>query len=309
MEAWYQLYLVMATTSPSRHLTDRDEEVLLALDRCPLTVTQLLKLSSTFESQMFTRPRSVQDRLQKLKGAGWVQSWPYATVSRGGSPDYYKLTLLGFHMLHGHNAPPRTKRQFAELSVGHHHHTHSLADFVVHSLVAAHRRGIFLRNFYPENTLPLPIDGETLYPDSVFELHTPDGRQFNFIVELDNGTECVRSDKDTESWQKKIRRYNVLQDRNYPDRFRVLVVCTRCSGRLRSILKLAAEHATNPQRALIYGVHLDEYLNQPDALCHPCFRNHREEPVALVPQLAPLPVASARFRRPSLVLSNSRAAS
>ena len=28
-----------------RHLTDRDEEILLALDRCPLTVDQLLKLS------------------------------------------------------------------------------------------------------------------------------------------------------------------------------------------------------------------------------------------------------------------------
>ena len=157
--------------------------------------------------------------------------------------------------------------------------------------------------------MALHVDGNTAYPDSVFELHTPDGRQFNFLVELDNGTERVRSDKDTESWQKKIRLYNVLQDRNYPNRFRLLVVCTRCSGRLRSILKLAAEHATNPQRALIYGAHLNDYLNQPDALCHPCFRNHREEPVALVPQLAPLPVTPSSFPRPPPVLSESRAVS
>ena len=148
-----------------------------------------------------------------------------------------------------------------------------------------------------------------LYPDSVFELHTPDGRQFNFLVELDNGTERVRSDKDTESWQKKIRLYNVLQDRNYPDRFRLLVVCTRCSDRLRSILKLAAEHATNPQRALIYGIHLNDYLKQPDALCHPSFRNHRDELVALVPQLAPLRVPSASFARPHTAQSDSRAVS
>ena len=104
------------------------------------------------------------------------------------------------------------------------------------------------------------------YPDSVFELHTRDRQQFNFLVELDNGTERIRSDKDTESWQKKIRLYNVLQDRNYPDRFRVLVVCAGCPGRLRSILELAAKHATNPQRALLYGVHLDDYLREPDAL-------------------------------------------
>jgi len=299
----------MANAQVRRHLTDRDVEILEALNRCPLTVIQLLKLSRTFPGQPFTSVRSVQDRLQKLRQAGWVQSWPYAFVSRGGAPDYYRLTLLGFRLLEGETTPPPAKRHFSEIHIARHHHTHSLTEFVVHTLVAAHRRGLFLKNLYRENTLALRVDGDTAYPDSVFEIHTRDGRQFNFLVELDNGTERVRSDKDTESWQKKIRRYNVLQDRNYPDRFRVLVVCTRCSGRLRSILKLAAEHATNPQRALIYGVHLDEYLNQPDALCHPCFRNHRDEPVALVPQLAPLPVASAHFPRPSLVLSNSRAAS
>jgi hypothetical protein len=275
----------MANAEPRRHLTDRDVEILQALDRCPLTVNQLLKLSSTFPGQPFTSARSVQDRLQKLRHVGWLQSWPYAFATRGGAPDYYRLTLLGFRLLHGENTPPPTKRHFCEVSVARHHHTHCLAEFLVHTLTASHRRGITLKNFYRENTLPLPVDGDILYPDSVFELHTRDGRQFNYLVELDNGTERVRSEKDTESWQRKIRRYNVLQDRNYPDRFRVLVVSTRCSGRLRSILLLAAQHATNPQRALLYGIHLDDYLQEPDAVCRACFRNHRDEPIALVPDI------------------------
>jgi len=269
-----------------RHLTDRDVEILQALDRCPLTVQQLLKLSQTFPGQWFTSVRSVQDRLQKLRQAEWLQSWPYAFPIRGGSPDYYRLTLLGFRLLHGENAVPPAKRHFSEVHVARHHHTFSLAEFLVHTLTAAHRRSIIFKNFYRENTLSLPVDGTVAYPDSVFEIHTRDGRQFNFLIELDNGTERVRSDKDTDSWQKKIRLYNILQDRNYPDRFRVLVVCTRCSGRLRSILQLAGEHATNPQRALLYGIHLDDFLQEPDALCAPCFRNHRDEPVALVSGLS-----------------------
>jgi hypothetical protein len=281
----------MATTSARRHLTDRDVEILQALDRCPLTVSQLLKLSCTFPGQPFTSIRSVQDRLQKLRNIGWLQSWPYAFPIRGGTPDYYRLTLQGFRLLHGEHAPPPAKRHFSEVSVARHHHSHGLAEFVVHTLTAAHRRGIILKNFFRENTLALPVDEAVAYPDSVFELHTRDRQQLNFLVELDNGTERIRSDKDTESWQKKIHLYNILQDRNYPDRFRVLVVSTRCSGRLRSILGLAAQHATNPQRALLYGIHLDDYLREPDALCVPCFRNHRDEQVALIPAA---PSVSAR---------------
>ncbi len=275
--------------SVKRCLTPRDVEILLAMDRCPLTVQQLLKLSETFCEQRFASPRSVQDRLQKLCQAGWVRRWPLATASRGGSPDYCKLTLLGYRLLYGASAKPPRKRYFNEVALAHQHHTHSLSEFVVHTAVAAHRLGIQMKHFSRENTLRLQVGQENLFPDCAFELHTRDGQQFNFLVELDNGTERIRSDKDTESWQRKIRLYNVLQDRNYPDRFRVLVVCTRCSGRLRSILELAGQHTTNPHRALLYGVHLDDYLREPDALCAPCFRNHRHEPVPLVSGLTIVP--------------------
>jgi len=290
----YAPSLYMATSAVQRHLTERDVEILLALDRCPLTVLQILKLSETFPGMPFTSPRSVQDRLQKLRTAGWVRRWPYATASRGGSPDYYKTTLLGFQLLYGKNVLPPTKRHFAEVSVAHHHHTHSLAEFLVHTVIAAHRHKVRVAHFYRENTLRLRIDDGTLWPDAAFELHTSDGRQFNFLVELDNGTERVRSDKDTDSWQRKVHLYNLFQDRSYPHRFRVLVVTTRCAGRLRSILSLAAQHAArNPHRSLFYAAHLDDYLAETDAIIRPCFQNHHAKPVALIPESQHASVVSA----------------
>lgn len=286
----------MANPEPHRHLTDRDLDILLAIDRCPLTAVQLLKLSRTFAGQSFTSLRSVQDRLQKLRDAGWVRRWPYATASRGGSPDYYKTTLLGFHLLYGESAVPPSKRHFSEVSIANHHHTHSLAEFIVHTIAAAHRRGVRMAHFYRENSLRLRVGDETFSPDSAFELHTPAGMQLNFLVELDNGTERIRSDKDTESWQRKIRLYDRQQDISYPHRFRVLVVTTRSRDRFRSILTLAAEQTSNPRRSLFCGIHLDDFLAEADAVCRPCFQNHHGAPVAMVPAgvLGPPQASSTR---------------
>jgi hypothetical protein len=139
-----------------------------------------------------------------------------------------------------------------------------------------------MKNFSRENTLRLQVAQENLFPDCAFELHTRDGQQFNFLVELDNGTERVRSDKDADSWQRKIRLYEQLQDQTSPHRFRVLVVTTRSRDRLDHILAVATEHARNPRRSLFYAVHLDDYLGQSDAIQSPCFRDHRGGPVALI---------------------------
>ena len=283
--------------SVKRCLTSRDIEILLALDRCPLTVRQLLKLSETFRQQRFTSPRSVQERLQKLHEAGWVRRWPYATASRTGTPDYCKLTLLGYRLVYGERAQPPTKRYFNEVALAHQHHTHSLSEFVVHTAVAAHRQCIAMKSFSRENTLRLQVGQENLFPDCAFELHTHDAQQFNFLVELDNGTERVRSDKDAESWQRKIRLYEQLQDQTFPHRFRVLVVTTRSRERLDHILAVAAEHARNPRRSLFYAVHLDDYLSQSDATRHPCFRDHRGRPVPLIPTRRELS-AGGRAERP-----------
>ena len=279
----YAQKFTMATDLITRHLTARDEEILLALDRCPLTVQQILKLSPTFPSHPFTSARSVQDRLSKLREAGWVAKFTYAVASRGAAPDYYKPTLLGYRLLYGREAVPPTKRAFCEVGLAHQHHTHCLADFIVHTVLVAHRSGVRMANFSREHTLQLGVSQQSLFPDSAFELRTPLHQHFSFYVELDNGTERVRSDKDVDSWQHKTRLYEQYQDQTHPRRFRVLVVCTRSRDRLTHILDLAAAHARNPQRSLFYGVYLPDYLAEPVALSSPCFRNRHHRPVALIP--------------------------
>ena len=141
-------------------------------------------------------------------------------------------------------------------------------------------------------------------------MHTLDGQQFNFLVELDNGTERVRSDKDADSWQRKIRLYEQLQDQTFPHRFRVLVVTTRSRERLDHILDVATEHARNPRRSLFYAVHLDDYLGQFDAVRHPCFRDHHGRPVSLISarrELQPAVTAQRPRARPlGLVTSSCR---
>ena len=258
-----------------------------ALDRCPLTVRQLLKLSETFADRPFTSARSVQDRLQKLAEAGWVRRWVFATASRSGAPDYAKLTLLGYRLLHGEKAQPPTRRYLSEVGIAHQHHTHRLAEFIVHTAVAAHRVGVAMKNFSRENTLRLEIAQDNLLPDSAFDLVSHDGQAYRFFVELDNGTERVRSEKETESWQRKIRLYEQWQDRIAPQRFRVLVVTTRSRDRLDYILDLASQHARNPKRSLFYAIHLDDYLRLENALCDGGFRDHRGGTAALIPAVSP----------------------
>jgi len=284
----------MQPDEPKRHVTSRDIEILVALDRCPLTVEQLLKLSATFESNPFTSPRSVQERLQKLCAAGWVRRWRYATTTRGAAPHYYKPTLLGYRILYGEGAEPIARRQFQEIAIARHHHTMGLADFIVHTAVAADRRHHRIQGFYRENTLKLAVGSESLFPDCAFELASPKGGQFNFLVELDNSTERVRSENDTESWNRKIRLYDELQEASFPRRFRVLIVTTRSPQRMNHILETAQETVRNPRRSLFYGVYLPEYLGQVDAVVAACFRDHRGKPVSLLPH-ATQRVKSPRF--------------
>jgi hypothetical protein len=279
-------WFTMAITSVHRRLTPRDYDILSALDRCPLTVRQIMKLSETFAERSFTSPRSVQDRLQKLHNAGWVRRWTFATASRSGAPDYAKLTLVGYRLLYGEKAQPPTKRYLKEVGIAHQHHTHCLAEFIVHTAVAAHRQGIAMKAFFRENTLRLEVALESLFPDAAFDLVVADGQPYRFYVELDNGTERVRSEKETESWQRKIRLYEQWQDRIAPQRFRVLVVTTRTSGRLDYILDLASQHASNPKRSLFYAIHLDDYLGRENAIVDDCFRDHRGGMTSLVPASA-----------------------
>lgn len=257
----------------------RDLEILGALDLSPLTVRQLLKFSATF-ALPFHSERRTQERLQRLAEAGHVRRFAYAT-GLGSAPSYYQLTLQGYRLLRGPEAAAPTKRRFLEIGLAHQHHTRSLADFIVHTTIASHAHGIRLRDFCRENSVRLELPGESLYPDCAFQLRTPSDRTFNFLVELDAGTERVRSTKDVESISQKLRFYDRYQDGR--ERFRVLIVSLRSSERLQRILQTAAMLMRNAKRSLVYGIDLSTYLRTTDAVTAPCFLDHRLGPVSLIP--------------------------
>lgn len=264
-----------------RMLTDRDYEVLEALDRTPLSAAQLAKLSRTF-AHPFRSERMVRERLLALGTAGWIRSARYATTSPGAGQNYYRLTRTGYGILYGASAKPPTKRYFSPLSIARHHHTRSLADFIVHTITSAHHAQAVFTDYYRENTLRLTVGSECLYPDCAFQLVVPDGRAFNYLVELDNHTERIRSTQDADSWQRKIRLYEELQSSS-PSRFRVLVVTTRSGPRLGTILSLAATLTSNRQRSLFLGVPLSSYLEYADAVRSDVFLDHHRRAVSLLP--------------------------
>jgi hypothetical protein len=119
----------MAITSSTRtgwQKTSRDDAIMTALTRCPLTAEELLKLSQTW-LQPFTGLRRVQERMKDLTTAGQLHSWRYATIGQGGARLYYKLTLAGYRtiMQDDHIEPP-TIRFFHEMKPGRHRHQHDL---------------------------------------------------------------------------------------------------------------------------------------------------------------------------------------
>lgn len=121
----------------------------------------------------------------------------------------------------------------------------------------------------------------------------------NFLVELDCGTERVRSDQPTDSWERKVRLYERYADRT-PTRFRVLAVCTGGETRVGNVLAVAKLLAKNPRRSLVYGVSLPDYLAVADAVNTPVWGDQNGARVAAVhqvvtndePQTSPLPAKS-----------------
>lgn len=283
----------MASSAVGRFTTSRDIELLTALVCSPLTVAQLHKWSTTFAAGGFASQRSVLDRLQKLRLAGWVRRWPLAGIAgRGGSaPDYYKLTSAGLQLLYGHAVTPPTKQFFAPIGVARHYHTHCLAEFLVHTAVAAHARGFGMLDVHPENTFAVEIDGEKLLPDHRFDLANAAGERYRFLIELDNSTETIYSQRDADSWQRKIRLHDRWQDLA-GERHRVVVVTTRSRKRCRNILDAVGRGVRNPQRTLFYGVYLPDYLAAIDAVGQACFTDQRGRAVSLLPPLRVPPATS-----------------
>ncbi|MCA9076553.1 MAG: hypothetical protein KDA93_16130 [Planctomycetaceae bacterium] len=263
----------------------RDIELLTALDRCPLTTSQLRQLSESF-AQPFAEEGNLRRRLRALKQSDLIRSWSYAMANDGRSPHYHKLTREGYRLLYGDDVHLPRRRYFEAISPGHHHHTNCLADVLVHTIITGHRQGIELRHYARENTLKLEADGYVLYPDAAFQLLSADGRSFNFVVEVDNGTERVRSKQDVESIERKLRGYDRHQsqfDALDPARYIVLFVTTRSQARLQHILDLAAMVQSNPQRTVFVGVNLTTYLGCENPYREAVLTDHRGLKRTLIP--------------------------
>ena len=266
---------------------DRDIELLTAIDRCPLTPAQLCRLSATFESP-FNGEHNLRRRLRKMANAELVQSYPYALAGDGRSPRYFKLTRNGYSLLYGHNAPLPKRRYFQAISPGHHHHTNSLAETIVHLCVQAKENHCEVVQFARENSIRLQAEPFTLYPDSAFVIRRSDGRCYSFVIEFDNGTERVRSKQDVESIERKIRGYDAHQSRfgaHDPDRYLVLFITTRSEQRLNYILDVASEVMKQPQRRVFVGCELGNFLGV-DPFQVPIFEDHRGLRRTIVPSVA-----------------------
>ncbi len=270
-------------------LTPRDLEILSALEKTPLTARQLQRLSEIFQHGAFASERRVRQRLQQLEGgsvhrARLMGAGPVDVGLAGqagtGCPNLYYLSREGFEVLHGHDAPLPPRTVFQPIPFARQHHSHALAEFIVHTLVAAHRMRIPLKEFYRENALVLRVGRETLLPDATFTLTTEEWSDLHYLVELDNSTEPLNARSD-HSWKRKIQLYDSLADAA-AKRFRVLVVTTKGSRRLDAILDLVAKTARNPKRIVFIGVPLADYLRRPLPLHEACFRNHRGEFLPLI---------------------------
>ena len=84
--------------------------------------------------------------------------------------------------------------------------------------------------------------------------------------------------------ERKIRLYDQFQD-TCPNRFRVLFVTTRSAERLDHILDAAGKLVHNPRRSLVYGATLGDLLAHTDPILTPCFRDHRQQALPLIPAL------------------------
>ncbi|QDT41757.1 hypothetical protein Pan241w_18200 [Gimesia alba] len=262
--------------------TSRDDDILVALARCPLTAEEILKLSQTW-SQPFQSLRRVQERMKDLTAAGQLHSWRYATTGPGGARLYYKLTLAGYRtVMQDDQIEPPTKRFFQEISPGRHRHQRALSQFIVQTYVAAHHRGIKVIDFHPENTFRIDCGERPLWPDTRFTLALPNGTQFSYCVELDNSTESVLSYKSADSISSKMGRY-LVDMVVMPQPYRVLFAITGSPDRLRHIVDAASQYKISEQSlAPFYVVLLDDYLAHPDAFFRPCFHSPQNRNISLL---------------------------
>lgn len=277
-----------------RIVTPRDIDLFAALERTPLTVRQILKLSSTF-AYPFTAERLVQSRCQILTAAGRLHSWPAATTGPGRML-YLTLTPESYRILHGHDAQLPGRGLFSKVAISRQGHTMALAEFLVHLMVAAHAEGLTLTEFHRENTLALRLGDETLYPDSAWTLSDTVAGPLRFFVELDAATETVCGTGNLDTIESKIAFYERYRDAQ-GERFRTLIVTTAGPERVANIVACAKSLARQEKRTLIYVISLGSFLADEQALRTRCFIDHCGRGVTLIPAHAeaPRPLSNVRF--------------
>ncbi len=258
--------------------------MLAALDYGPLTGRQLEKLSATWP-ESFPSARMVRQRLQRMADAKLVKSHYYAVVRSIKPENYYVLTRRGYKLVHGPDSEPPTKGYCSPIALVRQFHQQALSDFVVHTAVGAHRSEAKLTGYRRENTIRLDAGGRSVYPDSSFLLSKA-SETFRFFVELDTGSERIRSEKDSDSIERKLRTYDAFQALEPGARFRVLFVCVQSYGdRLLHILETAAKIISDPNRTLFYGITLTDYLTTLYPVTTPRFLDHRGHHHSLLPDV------------------------
>ncbi len=261
----------------------RDMELLQALDVLVVTPAQLQKFSATF-AEPFPDETTIRRRLRRLKSAGLVRSFPYAFSASGQSPSYWKLTQNGFRFLYGDDVELPKRRVFEALSPGRHHHTQCLSDLVIHLLLLTQRDGMRFQRLTREGSVKIETPTFTLYPDFGFQLVSEPGKQFNFLVELDCGTERVRSKQAVESLERKIRGYDADQSQFEAfssERYVVLFVTTRTAARVEHINEAIETVTSNRQRRMFLTSDLTSVLKV-DSLTEPVFHD-LNGPATLIP--------------------------
>jgi protein involved in plasmid replication-relaxation len=288
----------MSSETRGWQIKPRDLAMLAALDYGPLTGRQLEKLSGTW-AEPFPSDRMARERLQRMAEAKLVRPYNYAVVRSIKPENYYVPTRRGYQLVHGPDSEPPTKGYCSPIALVRQFHQQALSDFVVHTVLGAHRSYVQLTGFRRENSIRLDAAGRTVYPDSSFLL-TNRNEHFRFFVELDTGSERMRSDKDTDSIERKLRTYDAFQALKPGARFRVLFVCVQSSrDRMLHILETAARVISDANRTLFYGITLTDYLTTLYPVTSPRFLDHRGGQHSLVPDVKASSLLAPAVLRPA----------
>jgi protein involved in plasmid replication-relaxation len=262
-------------------LSARDQSLLRLLAHTPATTPLILKASETFLGEPFHDERRVRERLQTLADSGLIRAFP-ATHGVGGPVNWYKLTAEGYRTMHGAEAALPHRSRFEAIPPSRFLHTHTLAEIIVHVLVAAHRDRCTIRFFQGDGEARIEVASHTFYPDCFFQFGLA-GKQFNAYFEIDQSTESIDSSAE-QSIRTKLLNYEAYQDslvvwwkgqrERVPRPYFRVVLLTRSQERANHILWLAQNCARNPDRHLVYATTQDTYLTELRALQSPLFLDH-----------------------------------